>query len=131
MAKDSEKEEKKTVSNTSENEISGENKVVIPDGGWGWMVVFGSFMIHVIADGITYSLGIFYSEWVQYFRSSKGTTAWVGSLVPATTYLVGKYKTFSVNSFHYLLPNLSIFRHLNFGIIIGIHFFAVLIPILL
>lgn len=20
-----------------------------PDGGWGWMVVFGSFMIHVIS----------------------------------------------------------------------------------
>lgn len=21
-----------------------------PDGGWGWMVVFGSFMIHVISE---------------------------------------------------------------------------------
>lgn len=20
-----------------------------PDGGWGWMVVFGSFMIHIIS----------------------------------------------------------------------------------
>lgn len=85
MAKDSEHEEKKLANNLTDEE----NKMSIPDGGWGWMVVFGSFMIHVIADGITYSLGIFYSEWVQYFRSSKGTTAWVGSLVPATTYLVG------------------------------------------
>lgn len=21
-----------------------------PDGGWGWMVVFGSFMIHIISE---------------------------------------------------------------------------------
>lgn len=21
----------------------------LPDGGWGWMVVFGSFMIHIIS----------------------------------------------------------------------------------
>lgn len=84
MAKVQENEEnERTLKNPEKNDID------IPDGGWGWMVVFGSFMIHVIADGITYSLGIFYYEWVQYFRSSKGTTAWVGSLVPATTYLVG------------------------------------------
>lgn len=23
---------------------------VPPDGGWGWVVVFGSFMIHVISE---------------------------------------------------------------------------------
>lgn len=27
-----------------------DNKIV-PDGGWGWMVVFASFMIHFIMDG--------------------------------------------------------------------------------
>ncbi|XP_014771722.1 monocarboxylate transporter 12 [Octopus bimaculoides] len=61
----------------------------IPDGGWGWMVVLGSFFVHVIADGITYSLGIFYSKWVDYFQTDKATMAWVGSLVPAMTYLTG------------------------------------------
>jgi hypothetical protein len=24
---------------------------VVPDGGWGWVVVFASFMIHFIMDG--------------------------------------------------------------------------------
>jgi hypothetical protein len=24
---------------------------VVPDGGWGWMIVFASFMIHFIMDG--------------------------------------------------------------------------------
>lgn len=30
------------------DEDSGESPAP-PDGGWGWMVVFGSFMIHVIS----------------------------------------------------------------------------------
>ncbi|CAM4810416.1 unnamed protein product [Rotaria magnacalcarata] len=33
-----------------------------PDGGWGWVIVFSSFMIHFIMDGITYSMGDVYLE---------------------------------------------------------------------
>jgi len=62
-----------------------------PDGGWGWMVVLGSFLIHVIADGIVYSFGIFYMEFLHYFKGGKGETAWVGSLVPGVTLSVGKF----------------------------------------
>ena len=62
-----------------------------PDGGWGWIVVIGSFMIHVIADGIVYSFGIFYMEFLHYYKGGKGETAWVGSLVPGVTLTVGKY----------------------------------------
>lgn len=61
-----------------------------PDGGWGWMVVLASFIIHVIADGIVYSFGIFYMEFLEYYKSGKGETAWVGSLVPGVTLSVGK-----------------------------------------
>lgn len=32
--------------------------VPIVDSGWGWIVVVGSFFIHVFADGIVYSFGI-------------------------------------------------------------------------
>ncbi|KFM80246.1 Monocarboxylate transporter 9, partial [Stegodyphus mimosarum] len=52
-----------------------------PDGGWGWVVVFASFMIHVIADGVTYTFGIFYYEFLKYYGESKGTTAWVASIM--------------------------------------------------
>ena len=61
-----------------------------PDGGWGWMIVLSSFIIHVIADGIVYSFGVFFVEFLDYFGGGKGETAWVGSLVPAVTYSVGK-----------------------------------------
>lgn len=33
-------------------------KFVAPDGGWGWVIVLSSLIIHVIMDGITYALGV-------------------------------------------------------------------------
>lgn len=61
-----------------------------PDGGWGWVVVFCSFMIHVIADGVTYTFGIFYMEFLRHFGESKGATSWVASIMVGTTFCVGK-----------------------------------------
>ncbi|XP_050042907.1 monocarboxylate transporter 14 [Dermacentor andersoni] len=60
-----------------------------PDGGWGWMVVFSSFMIHVIADGVTYTFGIFYLEFLKHFQESKGKTAWIASIMVGTTFCIG------------------------------------------
>jgi MCP family monocarboxylic acid transporter-like MFS transporter 14 len=39
----------------NENELLSQYKA--PDGGWGWVIVFSSLIIHIIMDGITYSLG--------------------------------------------------------------------------
>lgn len=56
-----------------------------PDGGWGWLVVFGSFMIHVFADGVTYSFGVMFSELMRYFNTSKGFTSWIASIMVGVT----------------------------------------------
>ncbi|XP_070172884.1 monocarboxylate transporter 5-like [Littorina saxatilis] len=66
-----------------------EGYVPPPDGGWGWVVVFSSFLIHVIADGIVYSFGVFLMVFVDHFKSGRGETSWVGSLQPAVTFTVG------------------------------------------
>lgn len=79
------KSENKEVSEDS----TCEDVIVPPDGGWGWVVVFSSFMIHVIADGVTYTFGIFYTEFLKYFNDSKGTTAWVASIMVGTTFCIG------------------------------------------
>lgn len=63
--------------------ISGVHK----DDGWGWIVVFASFMCNVIVDGIIFSFGILLLEISRTFKQSKGTTAWIGSL-QAGFYLV-------------------------------------------
>lgn len=53
---------------------------VIPDGGYGWIVTFASFMCHFIADGIVFSFGIIYPELLNTFGASKSATSWIGSL---------------------------------------------------
>ncbi|XP_013393838.1 monocarboxylate transporter 12 [Lingula anatina] len=70
-------------------EVDRDDLIIPPDGGWGWVVVFSSFLIHILADGIVYSFGIFYVEFLEDFKGSKGETAWVGSLVPGITLLTG------------------------------------------
>lgn len=42
-----------------------------PDGGWGWLVVFSSFMINAIVDGFCHSYGILMPELIGYFNSSE------------------------------------------------------------
>jgi len=61
----------------------------VPDGGWGWMVVFGSFVIYVIAGGIMFSFGIFVEDLVDHFESSKSAVGGVGSLMIGSGFLVG------------------------------------------
>lgn len=88
------------------NETSPNRKVLrpqrvkgAPDGGFGWWVVFASFMIHVIADGVTYTFGIFYFELIRYFASGKGLTAWVPSIMTGMTFAVGPIASGLTNKF--------------------------------
>ena len=52
-----------------------------PDGGWGWVVCFASFLCNMILDGIAYSFGILLGPLVIYFDSNRSTVSWVGSLL--------------------------------------------------
>ncbi|GFY57950.1 monocarboxylate transporter 14 [Trichonephila inaurata madagascariensis] len=72
------------------SEEEGDTTVAVPrppDGGWGWMVVLGSFMCNVIVDGIIFSYGLFLPELSKDLNASKGKLAWVGSLL-AGFYLI-------------------------------------------
>ncbi|CAH1644759.1 unnamed protein product [Spodoptera littoralis] len=68
-----------------------------PDGGWGWMVVFASFMIHIVTDGMTYSFGVFYAEFLTYFDEGKGKTAWIVSILVGVTLSSGPISSSFVN----------------------------------
>jgi MFS family permease len=65
-----------------------------PDGGWGWVVVAASFVINLIADGITFSFGVIFVELLKYFGQNRGTTAWIGSLFMAMPLLSGPIASF-------------------------------------
>ena len=51
------------------------------DGGWGWVVLFGAFFAYFIADGWSYSFGVFYIEILDYFNEGRGKTALIGALL--------------------------------------------------
>ncbi|KAG8034366.1 hypothetical protein G9C98_007442 [Cotesia typhae] len=70
-----------------------------PDGGWGWAVVFASFMIHVVTDGVTYSFGVFYIEFLYYFKEGKGETAWIASILVGITLCSGPISSAFVNKY--------------------------------
>jgi len=65
----------------NETEADSSSMSVVPDGGWGWIVVLGTFMIHVIAHGILLSFGVFVEDFVDYFECSKSAVGGVGSLM--------------------------------------------------
>ncbi|XP_044006609.1 monocarboxylate transporter 3 isoform X2 [Aphidius gifuensis] len=58
-----------------------------PDGGYGWIVVFASFMCNMIVDGIAYTFGIFKESYMKTYDISEGEVAWVGSIL-AGMYLI-------------------------------------------
>lgn len=62
-----------------------------PDGGYGWVVVGASFLLYLIADGISYPLGLINSAWLEYFHESETKTSWIGSIFYATPLLSGPF----------------------------------------
>lgn len=65
-----------------------------PDGGWGWVVVFAAFMVNMFSDGVTFSFGVIYVEFLNYFGEGKAKTAWIGSLFMAMPLLSGPIASF-------------------------------------
>ncbi|KAJ8923171.1 hypothetical protein NQ315_001725 [Exocentrus adspersus] len=66
-----------------------ESKPNIPDGGWGWFVVFAAFTLNVISEGVTLSFGFLYIEFLREFGASASATSWIGSLFMAIPLLAG------------------------------------------
>lgn len=61
-----------------------------PDGGWGWVVVFGAFISIGFAYAFPKGLAIFFKEIQDFFGTSYSEIAWVSSIMLATTYGAGE-----------------------------------------
>ena len=64
-----------------------------PDGGYGWIIVFSSFMLQAISGGIAFSVGIYFVEFLETFGQGKGQTAWIGSINTGLLFGGGKFPT--------------------------------------
>ncbi|XP_072938351.1 monocarboxylate transporter 9-like [Epargyreus clarus] len=71
----------------------------IPDGGWGWVVVFAAFLTSACSDGLAYSFGILHEEFINYFGESQAKTSWIGSLFIAVPLISGPIMSALVDRF--------------------------------
>lgn len=62
-----------------------------PDGGWGWMVTLGTFIVFVITTGSSWAFGILYIAFLDAFNQSKAITAVPGSLIFMTMVVTNPY----------------------------------------
>lgn len=61
-----------------------------PNGGYGWVIVLASFLCNLIVDGIAYTFGLFFDDFVRHFNTTKAKTALVGSLLSGCYLSAGK-----------------------------------------
>ncbi|NXD71264.1 MOT2 protein, partial [Eolophus roseicapillus] len=70
-----------------------------PDGGWGWVVVFGAFVSIGFAYAFPKGIAIFFKEIQDFFGTSYSEVAWVSSIMLATTYGAGPISSILVNRY--------------------------------
>ncbi|KAG5282765.1 hypothetical protein AALO_G00059710 [Alosa alosa] len=70
-----------------------------PDGGWGWAVVFGSFISIGFSYAFPKSLTIYYKEIQEYFSATYSEIAWVSSIMLAAMYAGGPVSSVLVNRY--------------------------------
>uniref|UniRef100_A0AAF5HY67 Major facilitator superfamily (MFS) profile domain-containing protein n=1 Tax=Strongyloides stercoralis TaxID=6248 RepID=A0AAF5HY67_STRER len=72
---------------------------IATDGGWGYVVVFGSFLIHVIADGIVYAFGVMATALMHYFEETNARVSIIVSLLVGLTLASGPIASAITNKF--------------------------------
>ncbi|KAK3601158.1 hypothetical protein CHS0354_019157 [Potamilus streckersoni] len=70
-----------------------------PDGDWGWVITFSSFMVGFLVDGVAFTFGVFFKEFVNHFGQSKGVTSWINSVLNGTYLTIGPLASGLVNMF--------------------------------
>ncbi|KAG5879975.1 hypothetical protein JTB14_036187 [Gonioctena quinquepunctata] len=77
--------------------------VVPPDGGWGWLIVFITFVCNFLVDGTIYTFGIFLDELAVSFDVLPTDVALVNSLMSGFYYIVGPFACALSNKFGFRL----------------------------
>ena len=64
----------------------------IPDGGWGWCVVLASFLVHVMTDGIMYTMGILLVDIREYYDASRQMVGMLAATMGLAAYGSSKWQ---------------------------------------
>ncbi|XP_010616978.1 monocarboxylate transporter 4 [Fukomys damarensis] len=70
-----------------------------PDGGWGWAVLFGCFVITGFSYAFPKAVSVFFKELIREFGIGYSDTAWISSILLAMLYGTGPLCSVCVNRF--------------------------------
>ncbi|XP_063362476.1 monocarboxylate transporter 2 isoform X2 [Cydia amplana] len=92
--------------------------VVPPDGGWGWVIVFASFMCNVVVDGIIFCGGMLNDPIKKEFNASDGQVAPVQSLLAGFYLLAGPFVSALANKYGFRVVTIvgSVISTVAFGL---------------
>jgi len=68
----------------------GPSGVKAPDGGWGWAVLFGCFIITGFSYAFPKAVSVFFKELIREFGVGYSDTAWISSILLAMLYGTGR-----------------------------------------
>lgn len=77
----------------------GPTGVKAPDGGWGWAVLFGCFVITGFSYAFPKAVSVFFKELIREFHVGYSDTAWISSILLAMLYGTGPLCSVLVNKF--------------------------------
>ncbi|KAF5893126.1 monocarboxylate transporter 4-like [Clarias magur] len=77
----------------------GGSGVKAPDGGWGWAVLFGCFVITGFSYAFPKAVSVFFKELIREFDVGYSDTAWISSILLAMLYGSGPLCSVLVNRF--------------------------------
>lgn len=53
---------------------------VPPDGGWGWLVLFGATLVNILIPGTIKSFGVIFVEFQSAYETTPEKAAWIPGL---------------------------------------------------
>ncbi|XP_052010244.1 monocarboxylate transporter 12-B [Xyrauchen texanus] len=83
----SEKRMEKKKKEMSSRSLEICESAVVPDGGWGWIIVAACFLTTICTRAVSRCVSIFFVEFQTYFFKDYSATAWIHSLLDCTTML--------------------------------------------
>ncbi|XP_055754474.1 monocarboxylate transporter 4-like isoform X3 [Salvelinus fontinalis] len=77
----------------------GPGRVKAPDGGWGWAVLSGCFVITGFSYAFPKAVSVFFKELIREFDVGYSDTAWISSILLAMLYGTGPLCSVLVNRY--------------------------------
>lgn len=74
-------------------------KMKPPDGGWGWIVLLGCFVITGFSYAFPKAVSVYFKELMYDFHVGYSDTAWISSIMLAMLYGTGKEATSPMGPF--------------------------------